>query len=308
MRRRKGIIAALLSLSVLSTMMFGCSGSDMGTEKGIKSISSGKDSADDADSTDDSDKGDSNATDVSIDEQVLFEANDIKITALELDDGLFGTDLKLLIENNSGQNVTVQAENANVNGYMVSTLMSADVASGKKANDSLTFETSGLKECGIESIATMEFSFNIFDTDSWDDIVKSDVIKIDTSIAGSYSQTYDDSGEVLVDSNGIKIVGKGLSTEDSFWGPGLILYIENNSDQNVTIQANDVSVNGFMVEALMSEDIVAGKKSISAVQFFDSDLEENSITDISGIELYFNIFNLETWDDIFNSDVIKLEF
>lgn len=314
MRRRKGIIAALLSLSVLSTIMLGCSGSDMGTEKGIKSVSSGKDSADDvddadsADSKDSSDKSDTNATDASIEEQVLFEANDIKITALELDDGLFGTDLKLLIENNSGQNVTVQAENANVNGYMVSTLMSTDVASGKKANDSLTFETSGLKECGIESIATMEFSFNIFDTDSWDDIVKSDVIKIDTSIAGSYSQTYDDSGEVLVDSNGIKIVGKGLSTEDSFWGPGLILYIENNSDQNVTIQANDVSVNGFMVESLMSEDIVAGKKAISAVQFFDSDLEENSITDISNIELYFNIFNLETWDDIFDSDVINLEF
>ena len=83
MRRRKGIIAALLSLSVLSTMMLGCSGSDMGTEKGIKSVSSGKDCADDvddadsADSKDSSDKSDTNATDASIEEQVLFEANDI---------------------------------------------------------------------------------------------------------------------------------------------------------------------------------------------------------------------------------------
>lgn len=191
---------------------------------------------------------------------------------------------------------------------MVPTVMSADVAAGKKANDSLTFETSGLKECGIDNIATMEFLFHIFDSESWDEIVDTDVITVETSIAESYTQTYDDSGEVLVDTDGIKIVGKGLSDEDSFWGPGVILYIENNSDQNVTIQVRDVSVNGFMVDSSMSEDVVAGKKAMSAVQFFSTDLEENSIDDITDVELYFHIFNLESWDTIFDSDVISISF
>lgn len=263
-----------------------------------------------ADSDNDSGKASTKTenTDVSIEEQILYDANDIKITATGLDDSWYGTELKLLIENNSSQDITVQARNANVNGYMVTTSMSADVAAGKKANDSLTFETTSLKDCGIETMATMEFYFVIIDSESFEDIYNTDVITINTSVAEGYTQTYDDSGEVLAEVNGIKIVSKGLSEKDSFWGPGLIVYIENNSDQDITVQARDVSINGFMVDPSMSEDVVAGKRAITAVQFFDSDLEDNGIETINDLELYFTIFNLESWNEIANTDVINLSF
>lgn len=294
------ISAIIIVLLVIAAAVFGNGSSDSEPDKKISSVNTG------TSATKETDGG--AATEVAIDEQVLFDSNDIKITATGMEDGLFGTELKLSIENNSSQGITVQANKANVNGYMVTTIMSAEVAAGKKTNDSLTFETSGLKECGIESIATMEFSFHIFDTESWEDIVDTDMIKIETEAAGSYTQTYDDSGEVLVDTNGVKIVGKGLSTDDSFWGPGVILYIENNTNEDVTIQVRDVSINGTMVDSTMSEDVVAGKKAISAVQFFSTDLEENSITDIKDVELYFHIFNMDSWDTIFDSDVISIKF
>lgn len=294
MKNGTKILTGILCLSLFGAMALGSGSSDSTDAKnGSK------------------DAGDSTvneSVDVTIDEQVIYDENDIKITATGIDDGFMGTELALLIENNSSQSITVQARNANVNGFMVGTMMSADVAAGKKANDSLTFETSGLKECGIENIANMEFYFHIFDSESWDEIVDTDVISIDTSIASTYTQAVDDLGEVLLDSNGVKIVSKGLSANDSFWGPGVILYIENNSDKDVTVQVRDVSVNGFMVESSMSEDVVAGKKAMSAVQFFSSDLEKNSITDISDVELYFHIFDLESWDAIFDSDVINIEF
>lgn len=35
---------------------------------------------------------------------------------------------------------------------------------------------------------------------------------------------------------------------------------------------------------------------------------KNAITDITGVELYFHIFNLESWDTIFDSDVITISF
>ena len=113
---------------------------------------------------------------------------------------------------------------------------------------------------------------------------------------------------MLVDADGVKIVGKGLSADGSFWGPGVILYIENNTEKDITVQVRDVSVNGFMVESSMSEDVVAGKKALSAVQFFSSDLESNSITDITDVELYFHIFELSTMDTVFDSDVINIQF
>lgn len=258
--------------------------------------------------SEESTKESSNSNQATIDEQVLYDDNDIKITATSLEDSLFGTDLKVLIENNSSQNITVQARNANINGYMVSTMMSDDVASGKKANGELTFETSGLKDCGIEQIGTIEFIFHIFDSDSWDEIVDSDVITVKTSLADTFEQNYDDSGDVLVDSHDVRIIAKGLSKADSFWGPGVILYIENNSDKDVTIQVRDVSVNGFMVESSMSSDVIAGKKAISDVQFFSSDLEKNGIEDINDVEFYFHIFDMNSLDEIYDSEVINMSF
>ena len=83
---------------------------------------------------------------VTIEETVLLDESGIKITATGLEDGWLGTDLKLLIENNGDTNVTVQARNSSVNGFMVDTMMSEDVVAGKKANTTLTFSTGGLKE------------------------------------------------------------------------------------------------------------------------------------------------------------------
>lgn len=305
MRKKTKNLAVIIGVSLIVSMLSGCSVSNSTMQdKEIAVVENGSSDT----TTDTSQETEEVVNEVSIEEQVLYDENDIKITATGMDDSIWGTELKLLIENNSSKTITVQARKCNVNGYMVTTMMSVDVASGKKANDSLTFETSGLKECGIEQIATMEFSFYIFDTETWDDIVETDMITVSTSIAEGYVQNYDDSGEVLVETDGVKIVGKGLSASDSFWGPGVILYIENNSDKNITVQVRDVSINGFMVTSSMSEDVLVGKKAISAVQFFSTDLESNGIDDITSVELYFHIFEAETFDTITETDVITINF
>lgn len=245
---------------------------------------------------------------VTVDETVLVDQDNIKITATALEDGWFGTDLKLLIENNSDTSLTVQARNSSVNGYMVDTMMSEEVAPGKKANTELTFMTSGLKDCGIDTIATMDFSFHIFTTEAWEDYLDTDLITLTTSAAQTYTQTYDDSGEIFYDQNGIKIIGKGLSSDESFWGPGLIVYIENNSSQDFTVQVRDTSINGFMVDTSMSEEVTVGKKAVSAVTFFSSSLEENGITDITSIETSFHVFDTNTWDTIVDTDPIVINY
>ena len=320
MKKKAKIILIVLCLLAVAMRVFGCGTSSTGTDQEATQVNSGEQTDQKAEEVETSEMleetvdAETTATDeanvtseaVTIEEQVLYDENNIKITATGMEDGFFGTELKLIIENNSDKSITVQARNCNVNDFMVSTMMSVDVAAGKKANDSLTFETSGLKDCGIESIATMEFVFHIFDTESWDTIVDTDVIAINTSIASTYTQTVDDSGDVLVEEGGVKIVGKGISADDSFWGPGVILYIENNSEKDITVQVRDVSINGFMVDSTMSTDVVAGKKAMSAVQFFSTDLEENAITDITDVEFYFHIFNLESWETILDSDVITI--
>ncbi len=244
-----------------------------------------------------------------ISETVLLDESGIKITAKSLNTGgFFGADLKILIENNSGEDLTFQCRNASVNGYMVDSMMSVDVVNGKKANDSITFSSSDLKSCGIDTIADMEFSFHIFTTSDWDDYLDTPPIQLKTSAADSYQYTFDDSGSTAYDENGIKVVVKGLAEDGSFFGPSIVVYLENNSAKNITVQVRDVSINGFMVDAIFSSEVVAGKKAIDTITFMSSDLEENEITNVDSVELSFHIFETDNWNTIVDTDVIKIDF
>ena len=186
--------------------------------------------------------------------------------------------------------------------------MSVDVVNGKKANDSLTFMKSDFEACGIEAIADMEITFHIFDMSEWETYLDTDAIQIKTSIADTYEYTYDDSGDLAYEGNSIKIVVKGLAEDESIFGPSIVVYIENTGDKDVTVQARDVSINGFMVDAIFSCDVVAGKRAVDAITFMGSDLEENEITAIEDIELSFHVFDFDGWDTIVDTEVVNITF
>lgn len=243
-----------------------------------------------------------------ISETILMDSDGIKITAKGLyKSGWMGPELKLLIENNTAQNLTVQARSVSVNGYMVGSSLSADVAAGKKANDELTLTASDLDTSGIETITDIEFSFHIFDSDSWDAYKDTDLVSVKTAAFGAYTQSVDDSGSTVYDEGGIKVVAKGLDTS-GWMGPAVILYIQNDSDTNITVQARDESVNGFMLDASLSEEVLPGKRSIADMSFLSSQIEENEITDITEVEFVLHIFDTDTWDGIADSSPIKLTF
>lgn len=254
-------------------------------------------------------KKDAKDTAESLEEQVVLDENGVKITVkcLDKDGSIFGPEVKLLIENESGKDITVQARNISVNGYMVEDMFSADVVNGKKANDGLTIMESSLEKAGIGTIADIEFSFTVFETHSFDSLFDSDLIQLKTSAADSYEYTFDDSGDVVYDEGGVKIVVKGLSDSDSIFGPGIIVYAENNSDKDVTVQVRDVSVNGFMVDPIFSADVAAGKHAVDSITFMSNNLDENEIDKIKDVELSFHIFN-ELFGESIDTDTVKISF
>lgn len=113
--------------------------------------------------------------------------------------------------------------------------------------------------------------------------------------------------QVLVDQDGILITYNGLQ-ENELWGQELKITIENNTDQPITVQTRDVSLNGYMIDPTCSADVAAGKKSNSTITIMESDLEENSITTFETMELRLIAINSDTWDDILDSEVITINF
>ena len=246
---------------------------------------------------------------VTIEEAVLVEQDEIRITAKSLKlDGWLGPEIKLLIENNSSKSITVQIRNASVNGYMIDTMMSVDIAPGKKANDSITLMKSDLDAAGIKTIADIEFSFHIFDSNSWDTLYDSNIIRIETSEADGYVYTFDDSGDSAYVGNGVEIVVKGLAEDNSLFGPSIVVYISNTSSKNVTVQVRDVSINGFMIDTIFSCDVLVGKHAIDTITFMSNDLEENEIESIESVELSFHIINSDSWDTIIDTTPVTINF
>lgn len=308
----KGWIGLIILLVVFAFMAIGSSGSSSDDTKPPSSVQVDGDEVKAEDQTGDKKKDqkkDAKDTAESLEEQVVLDENGIKITAKGLDkDGLLGPEVKLLIENESGKDVTVQARNVSVNGYMVEDIFSADVVNGKKANDELIIMANSLEKAGISTIADIEFSFHVSETHSFDSLFDSDLIQLKTSAADSYEYTFDDSGDVVYDEGGVKIVVKGLSESDSIFGPGIIVYAENNSEKDVTVQVRDVSVNGFMVDPIFSADVAAGKHAVDSITFMSNNLDENEIDKIKDVELSFHIFNELFGGEDIDTDTVKISF
>lgn len=245
---------------------------------------------------------------VTIAETVLYEADGIKVTAKSLADGLLGTEVKLLIENDSSKNILITSSSVSANGYMMPTAaLYAEVAAGKKANESLTLMSSELDQCGIETLAEMQFYLQIQDPETWETIKTTDLITLATSATG-YTQPVDDSGDVLYNENGYKVVCKGLK-QDIIWDGTVVFYMENNSSKAVSIYAENVSVNGFMQEVGLWSDLRPSTKMIDGMSMIDlSDLEITNIDEIKTIEFNLRIVDAETWEDIVTTNAMTLNF
>lgn len=241
-----------------------------------------------------------------ITEQVLLEKEGIKVTAVEyVEDIVWGDGIKLTIENNSDKNITLGCDALIINDYMVTDIFAAEVAAGKKSNENLYLSSTELDEAGIEIIGLVEVYFRAYETESWDDIFEKEYAKIETSLKDSMDTTPKDEGEELVNRDGVKIVGKSVD-EDSFWGKSILVYLENNTGNTIEIQIEDMSVNGYMMEPIFSKTVYNGKKAITTIDLFSSELEENGITSIENVELKFKVLD-ETFDEIFTTDTISIK-
>lgn len=296
----------LLALLLVLVMVLATACSDSGGEIKQPDNVNGDSSVNSGDNTGDNQQPENK--EITIAETVLYEAEGVKITATGFEDGLMGPEIKLLIENNSEKNALVTSEAVSANGYMMPLAsLYAEVAAGKKANESLTLMSSQVEQAGIETLAELQFYLKIQDPENWDEIAKSDLITLNTS-AAPFEQPVDDSGDVLYDENGIMIVCKGLK-QDIIWDGTIVFYMENNNGQPITVYAENVSVNGFMQDAGLWSDLRDGTKIVDGMSLLDlSDLEIESIDEVKEIEFNLRIINADNWDEIVTTDALKLTF
>lgn len=292
---RKLIAIILSALIVLS--FAGCTFD--GTPDSTKQIGDGT-----TENTDNNGSNEQKNEVATISEQVCFDHDGVKVTAKSItDDSIWGTGIKFLVENNSGKDYSVSTSEVIVNNCMITSLFSCQVAAGKKANDTLYLSSSELKAAGIDNIGQIEIYFYVYDSSSYTTVYEAECTTIKTSLFDKMDTTVNDAGHELYNKDGIRIVGKYVD-ENTFWGSSVLLYVENKTNQNITVSCDDMSINGFMVTALLSSTVYSGKYAIDDITILSTSLEENNITSIDTIELKFHIYNNDTFSTIADTEPI----
>jgi len=239
-----------------------------------------------------------------IEETVLVDQNGVKITAEELFyDSMWGPGVKLLIENDTDKNIEILLNYLIVNDYMITDKFSSTIAAGKKANDTIYLASTDLKAAGITTISEIVTSFSVYDSDSFDTLLETDEIAIRTSAYGTVEQPALDEGKELFNQEGIRIVGRYFE-EDSLLVAGIKLFIENYYGQDIIVQCEEMSVNGYMVIPYYSCLVNNGRMALSELTVTSSDLEDNNIEKIEEIELVFLILDTESFDTLIKSSPV----
>ncbi len=167
-RKLFGLTLALILVFSLSA----CGGSS--TQKPITDDESTQTSTVDQSTTQESEST-AETTAVTIENTVLLDQDGLIITAKELvDDSIWGMGVKVLIENNTEENLGVQCNSLIVNNYMITDLFSCSELHGKKANDTIYLSSSGLEAAGITTITDLSNSFHVYDSDTYDTLFDTD--------------------------------------------------------------------------------------------------------------------------------------
>lgn len=243
-----------------------------------------------------------------LEETLLYSEGGITVIAESLSKGLLGPEVAIRVTNGTDRNIAVSSRALSVNGYMLSASgLYCEAAAGKKALASLNLLSSDLEEAGIDTVAQVDFELCVYDTDTFEDIAQTELIRLSTSAAETHTQNIDDSGRVLFEDGGVRIISKGLR-EDLIWDGCLVLYLENNTDRDLTVYSENVSVNDFMVQESLYCDLRPGTRSVRGLYLLS--LEELGITgldQIQNLELSFRVVD-GNFTDIAVTDPIRLDF
>lgn len=241
-----------------------------------------------------------------LEEVVVYDDGTFKLTAKEIDfTDKYSFKIKMLAENNSDQNVVFGSTYFTVNGITTIGSMYIKVAAGKKANDYISLDRNRLGNIGIDTIATVVVpDANIVDTDTFKTITEY-AFDLKTSIADSYIQTIDKSGQTVYSEGDITIKYRGVSS-DSLGKEQLDFYIENTGNQSVNVMVKDSSLNGFTLPGAMCARAFANSCLYDQATFLTKDMEANDITTIENVTIRLYACDSKTYKTLWTTDEIEL--
>lgn len=254
-----------------------------------------------------------------IEETVLVDDKDVRITAKELSYSGSSAELSLFIENNSDKDLSFYAGTAgcpmnSVNGYMISDgYLAEDVTAGMTANETMRFSLDQLALYGFKDIADIGVGFQI-KTEDYDEYLTTGSIEIKTSASDEYDYSSDmfqkamndvvlpavygftvdyRSNEKIYDDPDISILSEYLVTNKD-GEKALFMEVVNKTEEGRYVSTEDVAINGVAVSSLGEVEYLAPRKrcvmSISLDSLLSREyMERMNMENYNYFESYFGV-------------------
>ncbi len=101
---------------------------------------------------------------------------------------------------------------------------------------------------------------------------------------------------VLIDNKDCAVVLTGIEP-DAMMGYTLKVRLENKSkDVTYMFAVQDATINGLQSDPFFAAEVAAGKKSNEEIWFDSEELAEVGLTDITDIELFFDVYDTDDWE------------
>jgi len=183
-------------------------------------------------------------------EQVLYESENVRVTALSVLPYELGIQFK--IENLSDQKLAVGEENTGliINGLVIETItIPCEIEPHAEANMDVKVREELLRFSGIEKIQNVLLNWHV---DTVESKYKTSPLEslhdmkiVSESLSDDFTQEFRSGDKVLYEHNGICITYIGKDTYEQYDTVDCMLFsVENNSDIDISLYADKVSASG----------------------------------------------------------------
>ena len=257
-----------------------------------------------------------------IEETVLYDENNVKITAKNLIYNNYAAEISLVLENNSQQPLTFLSQTNNysrntINGCMApGGYLNCDIEPGKKSMETLHFDYDNLRMWGIFDISQLQLGFQIQD-DEYNVVASTGIIDLPTSLSGSSHeapvsffesftgqaaanhfgyQVLQASEECLYEEGGLKILSSAIAVKDR--NQAVFLEVQNSSDAVIHAGIVNIAVNGLLLSShgYSAEAVNPGARAVVPIRLYD--LTDPETAELFGIDQISSVsFDLIPMDE-----------
>lgn len=241
-----------------------------------------------------------------IDEIVLVDNADITVIVNGYTPmSLFGPAFQLSIANHTDTTLCYSMYDTSVNGFMVDPFWAARVSAGEEADSIVCWSVESLAESGINYIKDVETRLWVYDDEDYDaDDIFNDMVTWSADTEGMEGEAveapeFDFTAIPLLDGE-VSAQVVDFDAEEN----ALTILVKNDSDKNVMVRAENVTVNSVECSPYWFEKLVPGKAVYSTCSWDDTSLKTAKVDSISTIGMKITVTDEDSYDMLASQDCV----